>query len=123
MAATASFEQAIEQDAVVEVGAIPEEKHQVRIELSSDSDVDIQLIDQETQFKIIAYPDGLLGGEDGNAQACATWNEVEYCYSGWDGDQTPNGKGNEWITIAWRYQPAIDHEGIWICGRECSGSL
>ena len=94
-----SFEQAIEQDALVEVGAIPAEKHQVRIELSSQSDVDIQLIDQETTFKIIAYPDGLLGGEDGNAQACATWNEVEYCYSGWDGDQTASGKGNEWITI------------------------
>jgi len=96
---TGSFEQAIEQDAVVDVGEIPAEKHQVRIELQSPSDVDIQLVDQETGFKIIAYPDGLLGGDDGNAQACATWNDVQYCYSGWDGDQTPSGKGNEWITV------------------------
>lgn len=94
-----SFEQAIPQDATVEVGEIPAEKHNVRIELKSASDVDVQLLDKDTGFKIIAYPDGLLGGESGGAQHCASWNELEYCYSGWDGDQTSGGKGNEWITI------------------------
>ena len=95
-----SFQQAIAESALVEVGEIPAEKHNVRIELKSDNDVDVQLIDKETGFEIIAYPNGLLGSEaTGQSQECKTWNELEYCYSGWDGDQTANGKGNEWITI------------------------
>ena len=83
------------------MGNIPAGKEYVYIKLTSDKDVDIQIIDQATGTKIVAWASsaaeaGLLNGA---TEACTTYQGVEYCYSGYNGDQTPNGKGNEWIRV------------------------
>ena len=91
-----SFEQFVPHSGFVEVGGIPTGKADVTIALSATNDVDIQLIDELTGTEIIAWPSGLLSGA---AEGCVTWNAVEYCYSGYNGDQSSTGLGNEWIEI------------------------
>ena len=90
------FNQPIEHQATVTVGDIPAGKQFVFIQLSSDKDVDVQLIDKTTGHQIIAWPNGDLNAP---TEGCTTYESVEYCYSGYNGDQTPNGKGNEWIRV------------------------
>ena len=90
------FNQPIAHQDTVTVGNIPAGKEFVYIKLTSDKDVDVQIIDQATGTEIIAWPNGLLSGA---TEACTTYEGVEYCYSGYNGDQTPNGKGNEWIRV------------------------
>ncbi len=91
-----NFVEFVPQAAFAEVGVIPAGKVNVDIELTSANDVDIQLIDEATGTEIIAWPNGLLNGP---ANGCATYEGVEYCWSGYNGDQTANGKGNEFIQI------------------------
>jgi hypothetical protein len=79
---------------LVTVGDIPSGKANVRIDLKSDKDVDIQLIDKETGHEVIAWPSGDLNG---SGQACTTYEDVEYCYSGYNGDGEKYG--HEWIEI------------------------
>ena len=88
------FNQDISHQATVDVGQIPVDKANVRIELASSADVDIQLIDEATGTEIIAWPNGLLSD---SGEGCTTWNGVEYCYSGYNGDGT--NLGNEWIEV------------------------
>ena len=95
------FQQNIVKNAVVKVGDVPTGKDSVRITLKSDKDVDIQLIEGGTE--IIAWPNGLLNG---HSEACVTHADVEYCYSGYNGDcgtssDGTNGCsfGNEWIEV------------------------
>jgi hypothetical protein len=88
------FEQEIEKTNLVEIGIIPADKDNVRVELTSDKDVDIQLIDQTTGKEIIAWPNGLLNGP---SESCTTYEQVQYCYSGYNGDGS--NFGNEWIEI------------------------
>lgn len=93
---TGSFEQQIEQGAVVTVGEIPVGKEGVSISLTSDKDVDIQLFDQATGDKLVQWPDGMLNGA---GVETTTYNGVEIEYSGYNGDGTTAGLGNEYIRL------------------------
>ena len=90
------FQQFIPRDGVTYVGDIPSGKLNVHIDLYADSDVDVQLIDVLTGTEIIAWPTGLLSGP---SNECVDFDGVTYCYSGYNGDQTPWGRGDEWIEI------------------------
>ena len=90
------FEQYIPFDGVAYVGDIPSGKLDVRIELFADADLDVQLIDVLSGTEIIAWPAGLLSGP---SEECASFDDVTYCYSGYNGDQTAWGLGDEWIEI------------------------
>ncbi len=91
-----TFVEFINQGSLTEVGEIPSGKVDVTIELESPRDLDIQLLDLDTGTEIIAWPNGLLNGPSGG---CTTYEGVEFCWSGYNGDQTPAGKGNEFIEI------------------------
>ncbi len=64
------------------IGEIPANKRNVTILLDANADVDVQLVDKLTGDEIIAWPSGLLNGD---SFACATYKDVEYCYSGYNG--------------------------------------
>jgi len=91
-----AFQQFIPHDAITSVGDIPSGKLDVFIELQADTDVDVQLIDVMTGTEIIAWPDGLLNGP---SEECVEFDDVTYCYSGYNGDQSAWGRGDEWIEI------------------------
>jgi hypothetical protein len=78
------------------IGDIPANKSNVYIQLDAGAvDVDIQLIDQTNGTEIIAWPNGVLGSS--GSEACASYQGLEYCYSGYEG---VNGQsGVEWISI------------------------
>jgi hypothetical protein len=87
----------------LDVGEIPPSKNNVEISLDSVEDVDIQLIDKETGHEIIAWPNGDLNGA---SEECTTYEGVQYCYSGYNGDcsTSSNGTngcsyGKEWIRV------------------------
>jgi hypothetical protein len=88
------FQQPIEDGSTVTVGTIPDTKMDVRIELTSDADVDIQLIDTATGTELIAWPNGLIADSE---EGCSTFEGVEFCYSGYNGDGT--NLGHEWIEV------------------------
>lgn len=90
------FEQFVPDEALVTVGDIPAGKADVRIDLTSPEDVDVQLLDALTGAAIIAWPDGLLSGP---SQDCVVYEDVQICWSGYNGDQTAAGLGNEWIEV------------------------
>lgn len=88
------FERFIIQGSIVEVGKIPAGMGDVYIQLVSPEDVDIQIIDPSNGQAIVAWPSGLLNQR---AEACTTYEGLEYCYSGFNG---VNGeRGHEWISI------------------------
>ena len=89
------FQQPIKFKDTVKVGEIPIGKAAVKIYLSSDKDVDVQLHDKESGVKIIAYPNGLLNGA---TAVCVTHESLEYCYSGYFGENKK--KGHEYITVS-----------------------
>lgn len=91
-----AFQQPVAFRATLDVGDIPAGKADVFVELTGPMDVDIQLVDTETGAALVAWPSGVLSGP---SEACASWGGVNYCYSGYDGDQTDAGKGHEWIRI------------------------
>jgi hypothetical protein len=91
-----TFVEFVPQGTFSEIGGIPTGKVDVTIELESPRDVDIQLVDVQTGTEIIAWPNGLLSGP---SYGCTTYEGVEYCWSGYNGDQTAQGKGNETIEI------------------------
>ncbi len=45
---------------------------------------------------IPAWPGGLLNGA---SEDCTTFEGVTWCWSGYNGDQTPGGFGQEWIEV------------------------
>ncbi len=93
-AGSGQFDQAIAHNQITAIGVIPVNKRNIRIDLTSPSDVDVQLIDEQTGHQIIAWPSGDLSGA---GEACTTYHGVEYCYSGYNG---VNGQlGNEWIQV------------------------
>jgi len=109
-----SFAQFVPDEALAVVGEVPAGKADVRIELSADDDVDVQLVDVLTGTEIIAWPNGLLNGA---TEDCVTWDDVEYCWSGYNGGQSADTLGHEWIEVhgvtnraltmrAYGYQPA-----------------
>jgi hypothetical protein len=87
-----SFEKAIEKDAVVEVGTIIKELENVKVQLKSTVDIDIQLYDRGT--KVVHWSEGLLKGPN---KVSETYKEMKITWSGYNGDGT--GKGNEYIEI------------------------
>jgi hypothetical protein len=98
-----SFVQPVAQQATLDVGEIPPSKNGVEISLDSVEDVDIQLLDKETGHEIIAWPNGDLNG---SSEECTTYEGVQYCYSGYNGDcgSNTNGTngcsyGKEWIRV------------------------
>jgi hypothetical protein len=82
-----SFAQPVLAKATIEVGEIPEGKADVRIDLVSDNDVDIQLIDKQTGTEIVAWPSGLLSGP---AEQTLEYEGMTVVYSGY------NGVGGDW---------------------------
>lgn len=89
-----SFTSAIPYRDTLVVGTIPTTKKDVRIALESPVDTDVQLIDVATGHAIIAWPHGDLNGA---TQACTWYHNVQYCYSGYNGDG--QNLGHEWIEI------------------------
>ena len=89
-----TFSQAIPHNKTAEVGVIPVGMSNVKVDLTSPVDVDIQLIDVLTDAPIVHWKTGVVTG--GQA-SCAIYKKVEYCYSGYAG---VNGQaGNEYIHI------------------------
>ncbi len=88
------FTELIPEGNITVVGTIPPNKRNVRIELSSPADVDVQLVDEETGHQLIAWPSGDLNGP---GEDCTTWQGVTYCYSGYNGDGV--NYGHEWIEV------------------------
>ena len=89
-----SFAKSIPKSAVEVIGDIPGDKYNVRIDLKSDADVDVQLVDIDSGTELIAWPDGILSG---SGEECGTYEGIEFCYSGYDGDGT--NRGYEWIEV------------------------
>lgn len=89
-----SFEHYVAQNDFVTVGTLPAGKRQVRIDLQSATDVDVQLIDATTGVEIIAWPNGLLAGAN---LASATYAGVTYRYSGYNG--SGGQQGHEFIEV------------------------
>ncbi|MDX1451678.1 MAG: DUF6792 domain-containing protein [Oleiphilaceae bacterium] len=89
-----TFQQNINQNAVVEVGELPAGLNNVEIALISDKDVDIQLFDKETGTKIVQWPDGLLNGA---GKATTEYGNLVIEYSGYNGDGS--NYGHEYIKI------------------------
>lgn len=88
------FQQDIAHDKTVEVGLIPEGKRNIRIDLTSDDDVDIQLVDVETGEELVAWPYGELNGPD---YQCMNYGSMQICYSGYNG--VGGEYGEEYIQI------------------------
>jgi hypothetical protein len=88
------FEQYVVQGGIVEIGKIPAGMGDINVRLFSPSDVDIQLIDVATGEAIVAWPYGLLNQR---SEECATYEGLEYCYSGFNG--VDGERGNEWIQL------------------------
>ncbi len=93
-AGSGSFTQHIEKDAVVTVGDIPTGKRNIRIDLTSPEDVDIQIIDKQSGTEIVAWPNGILNGA---GRETTTYQGMEITYSGYNG--VGGQLGNEYITI------------------------
>jgi len=93
---TGSFGQAIERNAKVTVGTIPAGKANVRVDLKSPVDVDVQLVDAATGDEIVAWPSGLLNGP---TEQSVQYHGVLVKYSGYNGGQKSGALGNEWIEL------------------------
>lgn len=108
-----SFSQTIAQDQTVDIGEIPLDKKNLRVELSAGADdVDIQLFDLDDTAcanqggqAIIAYSEttgcgkGSLGNNDGS-QESTIYQNVNYSYSGYYGGGTSATYGDEWIQLS-----------------------
>ena len=91
-----SFQQAIVKDDIVEVGVIPAGKSNIKIQLTADMDIDIQLYDGST--KLVAWSaDGSHGMLSGAARQVLDYQGIKVVWSGYNG--TDGNKGNEYIHI------------------------
>jgi len=90
-----SFTQAISKNGTVEVGMIPEGKSNIKITLTSDKDVDIQLYDGETP--LVMWDDDETALLHGETKESATYKDMVITYSGYNGDGT--NYGHEYITV------------------------
>ena len=106
---TGQFSTSVPKDGTVNIGNIPRSKKNLRVQLYSPKDVDIQLYDVEdtTKFSegkaIIGYCDandcnkGILGNNDGEVEA-TVYKNLTYTYSGYDG--VKGNKGNEYLSVS-----------------------
>ena len=90
-----TFQQQIQEGETVIIGNIPAKYEGVRIQLISDRDVDIQLVDMASETEIVAWPDGIIHS--------ASHTSIDYkgdkiTYSGYEGDGT--NPGNEFIEFS-----------------------
>ncbi|MBW1878421.1 MAG: hypothetical protein JRJ84_08675 [Deltaproteobacteria bacterium] len=88
------FAQFIDHHDVTVIGEIPVDKRNVRIDLVSPEDVDIQLFDKATGTAIIAWPYGLLSGPTAEV---VDHEGVAYRYSGYNG--VDGEFGHEYVEI------------------------
>jgi phosphatidylserine/phosphatidylglycerophosphate/cardiolipin synthase-like enzyme len=88
-----TFTQSIPHNAVVEVGKIRSGLSDVKIQLISPVDIDIQLYDSD-ETAVVKWPDGLLDGPD---EQSTSYKGVTVVWSGYNGDGT--GPGNETIEL------------------------
>lgn len=93
---TGSFERTVGRNETIMLGTIPAGRSDVRVSLASPQDVDVVLADASTGEVLVGWPTGTLSQP---AEACTTWAGRTLCYSGYHGDQTAAGAGNEWIAI------------------------
>jgi len=77
------FTDYIQKDSIIYIGEIPKGKLGVVINLFSNTDLDIQLIDKITGEKIVAYPDGLLNDK---SKSSDTYENMNIEWSGYKGD-------------------------------------
>ena len=89
-----SFDQYIQQNAVVTVGDLISGLSDVSVSLTSDEDVDIQLVDLSNGTKVVQWPDGLLSGA---TRGSVSYGGLTIEYSGYNGDGS--GLGHEYIRI------------------------
>lgn len=105
-AGSGSFKQLVADKAVVMVGKIPSGKANIRIDLTSNVDVDIQLF--QGDHAIVAYPNGELNGPEKSSldYQSSLYNPLKITYSGYNGlSQGENDwdkLGHEYITIEGR---------------------
>lgn len=90
-----TFTQAIPHRATALVGVIPKDKVNVRIDLASSKDVDIQLFDGATA--LVKWPDGRLNGP---REQTLSYGGMMITWSGYNGDGV--NKGNEFIRVSGR---------------------
>jgi hypothetical protein len=76
------------------LGGVPLCVDGARLDIESDVDVDLQLIDDTDGTLIVGWPSGLLNGP---TFACIDYHGVEYCYSGYNG--VAGQMGTEYIEI------------------------
>jgi len=91
-----TFQQQINQAAVVTIGDIPSGLQDVYITLSSPKDVDVQLYDKASGTAIVAWPSGILNGA---GQQSTTYKGTNIAWSGYNGDQVVGREGYEFIAI------------------------
>jgi len=92
---TGSFSLYIAAGQTAALGAVPICLDNVRIDIASSTDVDLQLIDETDGTIIVGWPDGVL---DSATFECAEYAGLEYCYSGYNG--VGGEYGNEFIEIS-----------------------
>lgn len=97
-----SFEQVIDQSAEVDVGTLPAGISDVFVSLSSSADIDILLYQGET--KIVHWQGGVL--KDHNFGE-TTFNGLNIQYSGYNGGQSDNRYGEEYVLISGEIQDDI----------------
>jgi len=90
-----NFTQSIEKDALSLVGEIPAGVPNVRIALTSDKDLDIQLYGEDGTVIVGWKPTGLLSGA--RTDTIIEYNGMSIEWSGYDG--TNGNKGHEYIQI------------------------
>ena len=86
-----TFEQLIEKGHAVTIGTLPAKLENVRIQLVSDGDVDIQVLDGDGT-QVVAWPSGLLNEA---WQTTQNYKEDTITYSGYDG--VGSNPGNEFV--------------------------
>lgn len=104
-AGAGDFSQTVGAWETLTIGEIPAGQNNVRVELSSTQDVDVVLFDVATGATLVGWPSGLLRAAD---EACTNWSGVRICYSGYNGDQSVGGAGNEYISIDGELPTAIE---------------
>lgn len=92
-AGSGSFSVSLTRSEARVLGTIPKGKQDLRIELESRADLDVQLL-AEDGTTLIAWPSGLLSS---HKRACTTWEGATLCYSGYNGD---GHVGSEWISVS-----------------------
>lgn len=94
---TGTFQQQIAQHTIVAVGEsdttpLPTGITDLIIQLTSSSDVDVQLYDAENGKAIVKWPDGILNG---STKQTTSYEGMTIEWSGYNGGQTVTTLGNE----------------------------